>query len=90
LAIFIYVNVLLTVFNLIPIPPLDGSKLLFAILPVSEYTKATLEQYGFVFLFVIIFVFQGLLSVLLYCGLSLFSKSIIGVGPEFIFSLTGF
>lgn len=90
LAIFLYVNVLLTVFNLIPIPPLDGSKLLFAFLPISEYTKANLEQYGFVFLLALIFVFRGLLSFLLFYGLSLFSRVFVGVGPEYILGLVNF
>ena len=35
LAIIAYANILLMVFNLMPIPPLDGSKLLFAVLPDS-------------------------------------------------------
>lgn len=43
----IMVNTVLMVFNLIPIPPLDGSKVLFAILP-AEYDnfKMTLQRQG--------------------------------------------
>lgn len=36
-SMIIFVNLLLGVFNLIPIPPLDGSKLLFAVLPARFY-----------------------------------------------------
>ena len=55
-AIIVYANILLGVFNLIPIPPLDGSKLLFALLPPSQqHLKATLERYGFIILLVFIF-----------------------------------
>ncbi len=50
LATVILINILLLVFNLLPIPPLDGSKLLFAVLPISEHTKMTLDRYGFVIL----------------------------------------
>jgi Zn-dependent protease len=55
LAIIVRVNVVLAVFNLVPIPPLDGSKLLFAILPYSmSEVKFFLEQYGIIFLFIFI------------------------------------
>lgn len=50
-------NVILMVFNLIPIPPLDGSKLLFALIPDRrEDLRDMLSYYGpFVLLFLIIF-----------------------------------
>jgi Zn-dependent protease len=42
------VNVMLAAFNLIPIPPLDGSKILMGFLPPkSQYALARLEPYGF-------------------------------------------
>lgn len=56
LIFVIFWNVLLAFFNLIPIPPLDGSKLLFAVLRVKMETMAVLEQFGFfILLFFIIF-----------------------------------
>ena len=58
LAIIAYANILLMVFNLVPIPPLDGSKVLFAILPESmERLKINLERYGFIILLIFIFYF---------------------------------
>ncbi len=54
------INILLAVFNLVPIPPLDGSKVLFAVLPKTEasYRAAYfLERYGMIL--VLIFVFFG-------------------------------
>lgn len=53
----VYANVLLAVFNMVPIPPLDGSKLLLAVLPHSAYqVRMMLERYGFVLLLLFIFV----------------------------------
>lgn len=63
LQITIYANVLLLVFNLVPIPPLDGSKVLFALLPASAYkVKLLLEQYGFVILIFFVFFLFNLIS----------------------------
>ncbi len=54
--IIVYANVLLMVFNLIPIPPLDGSKILYAILPDSARNiRIFLERYGFIILLIFIF-----------------------------------
>jgi len=61
----VYWNVLLAIFNLIPIPPLDGSKLLFSAISIRVETMAFLEQFGFVFLIFFIFFFPGPLSVIL-------------------------
>lgn len=79
LALFVYINILLLVFNLLPIPPLDGSKLLFTFLPISEHTKAMMDQYGFVFVFIFIFVFSSLISFLIGWALYAFSSVVVGV-----------
>jgi Zn-dependent protease len=62
---FIWINLILAFFNLIPIPPLDGSKILFAILPVElAYRLRPLEQYGFLLLMGVVFLAPGVLNIL--------------------------
>ena len=54
-GMIVYINLMLMVFNLLPIPPLDGSKVLAAFLPVKAQLKFfELERYGL--LIVIFFV----------------------------------
>lgn len=62
LALLIFINAILMVFNLIPIPPLDGSKLLMAVLPSSlDNVKIFLQRYGFFLLILLFFLGRGLL-----------------------------
>ena len=61
----IYINLLLGVFNLIPIPPLDGSKIIFSFLPDNlMYKILSLERFGFIL--VLLFVFSGLFGYILF------------------------
>ena len=60
--IIVFLNLVLAVFNLVPIPPLDGSKLLFAFLPYQwRWIEQFLEQYGFIILLLFIFSFSGII-----------------------------
>lgn len=72
-------NIFLAFFNLIPIPPLDGSKLLFSLLPLRTETKIMLEQFGFGFLILIIIFFRDFLGAFLLSVLSLFFHYIVGI-----------
>lgn len=57
LGTFFSINLALMIFNLIPIPPLDGSHVLFALLdpPTAWRARAFLSQYGTIILMVAIF-----------------------------------
>ncbi len=54
--LIVAVNIVLAIFNLIPVPPLDGSKVLFALLPYHQrQIEVWLERYSLVFILIIIF-----------------------------------
>lgn len=67
-VMIIFWNVLLGIFNLIPIPPLDGSKLLFALVPIPLHIQQFLNQWGFFIVLGVLFftpmkgIFGGVLS----------------------------
>ncbi|MAZ40619.1 site-2 protease family protein [bacterium] len=66
-AYVVLINLLLGFFNLIPIPPLDGSKVVASFLPYNLYQKwsrieAVTTQYSLIFLFLFVFLFFGIFS----------------------------
>ncbi len=81
----IYMNVGLAVFNLLPIPPLDGSKILSAVLPGRIYFKIMqYERYGFIILLLILNlpIFSNMLTIV-QSGIIRFFIGIIELLPFF-------
>lgn len=66
LVIFCVLNVALFVFNMLPIPPLDGSRLLYAFAPEPlQRIMAQIEAMGFTVLLIILFIMLPVLSPIL-------------------------
>lgn len=60
---FIIINLFLAVFNMLPIPPLDGSRLLPLVLPErGRELYRQFEQFGFIILFALLFFLEGSLD----------------------------
>ncbi len=77
-ALIILINLTLGVFNLIPIPPLDGSRLLFSLLPYRwQRIQFILERYAFIFILIFVFFIWQLLFLPI---VSILFKLITGLG----------
>ncbi|MBR2658906.1 site-2 protease family protein [Candidatus Saccharibacteria bacterium] len=68
---FVIVNIGFTIFNIIPIPPLDGSRLLYAISPdgVRPYLAA-MEKYGVIIIYILILLLGPVFSNIMVNGMN--------------------
>lgn len=72
--ILVLINVVLACFNLVPIPPLDGSKILFSVLPDSlGRFRYSLERYGFVLVLIFVLLFWNLITPVILSIVGLFT-----------------
>ncbi|MFQ5702985.1 MAG: site-2 protease family protein [Gemmatimonadales bacterium] len=78
----VWLNVLLAFFNLIPIPPLDGSHIFYHFLPPALGAKyRELSRYGFLVLLALMLFFQNLFFLLLAPAIMLTRVAVSIVGP---------
>jgi Zn-dependent protease len=62
-AFVVFINITLAIFNLVPVPPLDGSKILFTVLPYKwQHIREYFERYGLIFVFIFIFFLWPIVS----------------------------
>lgn len=67
----IYINLGFMLFNLIPVPPLDGSRVLYAVSPDGfRGILAAVEPYGFILVYLMIFLFGDVFSHLMLSGMN--------------------
>ncbi|NLW40231.1 MAG: site-2 protease family protein [Tissierellia bacterium] len=80
LIVALWYNIMLGVFNLLPFPPLDGSKILASLLPTKfEYLFYKYERYLYIILIVLIITdtIDKILSPLIYISMDILTKIII-------------
>jgi Zn-dependent protease len=76
-AQFVYINIALAVFNLIPIPPLDGSRIAVAILP-PQWGEVLLRMESYGIMIVLALAFAGVIGILMGPPMLFLSRLILG------------
>ncbi|HEY3288754.1 MAG TPA: site-2 protease family protein [Anaerolineae bacterium] len=76
----VMLNLLLALFNLIPIPPLDGSRLLSALIPdEGARIMAMIERYGFLLLMVVVFAVPTVMTALITGPAARIARLLLGI-----------
>jgi Zn-dependent protease len=83
LAIVIFLNLYLALFNLIPFPPLDGSRVITNLLPIdlANRWERFAQQWGFLILLGVIFMFRGVFFTLIGLPTLLLGSAMTGLSP---------
>ncbi|MEK7138253.1 MAG: site-2 protease family protein, partial [Patescibacteria group bacterium] len=89
-AFIAYLNVYLAVFNLVPIPPLDGSKLLPILFPRFAAQIERIGLMGIAFVFLFLFLFSSVISYIAgHIFLFVAGPNVLGSLYQFLASFQG-
>lgn len=80
-ATIAFINSILMFFNIIPIPPLDGSKVLYLFLEHRQDIKDWLERWGILVLLAVLVVAQGFFEMLVFTPASFLVSFFAGISP---------